>query len=96
MQRPTISEYDRWKRSPVGVWVDEYRQEQADMIAGENGRAVGTFENMDEDYMKCVRMAGFVAGIEDAINHDPFEDEREEQESESESGESSGSTEDGL
>lgn len=85
MNRPTMSEFDGWKNSPMCIWYFEYVQDQADKMAGENGRTVGQFDDKGVDHMKAVRMSGFVAGMEDVINHDPFLEERQELKDEAES-----------
>ena len=78
-----MKEFDAWVASPSTQDYFNFVQEQANELAGINGRAVGIVENMDNDYMKSVRMAGFVAGLEESITYDPFEQERKEQENDS-------------
>ena len=81
MNRPTMSEFDGWKNSATGIWFFEYVQDQANDMAGENGRKIGLFDDKGVDHMSGVRMSGFVAGMEEVITHDPFLEEREELES---------------
>ena len=77
MSQPTISDFDEWHSHPVTKWYFQYVQENADEMAGVNGRQVGQFNEKGLDHMVAVRMAGFVAGMEDVINHDPFLEERQ-------------------
>ena len=102
MNRPSISEFDGWKNSPVGQWYFRvYLKEYADLAAGENGRGVGRVEEtVDAEFMTFVRNAGVIQGVESVINGiteedlllDPFVEERDE----IESGKSSITGENGL
>jgi len=84
MNRPTMAQYDGWRASPAGQWFfGVYLQEVANQTAEDNGRSVGNRgSTLHDDYMILAKQAGSVDGIEFAINHDPFEDERKETESE--------------
>ena len=81
MSQPTISDFDDWYHHPITKWYFQYVQENADGLAGANGRQIGLMDSEGIDHMTAVRMAGFVAGMEDVINHDPFVEEREERQS---------------
>lgn len=76
--KPTISEFDGWRNSPVGRWFfDHYLQGYADEGAKINGKAAGTYTST-EDHITLVRNAGFITGVEHAIHVDPLEGERNE------------------
>jgi len=63
----------------VGREVFQALQDYADLSAIDNGRSVGNLEATSfEDYAQHVRNAGVIAGVEHAINFDPFEEERDE------------------
>lgn len=90
MNEPNMKDFDRWKSDPVALWffgqfdlngdliTKGFLQNQADLRAQDNGRAAGLAETESYDHMKTVREAGFIFGMESAIDIDPFENEREE------------------
>lgn len=84
MKRPTVSEFDGWRQSVVGIWFFEhYLQGYADFSAGQNGRAVGLYSTSHEELMTYARNAGVIQGVEYAIGTDPFEEERSTDENQS-------------
>ena len=80
MKTPTIREYDGWRATATAQWFFEvYLQGYADVMAGENGRAAGAFEDTEgKAFMTFAKNAGVIQGVEDAISLDPFAEEREE------------------
>lgn len=83
MKPPKLTEYDGWRNSAISIWFFEhYLQTWVNKQAIENGKALGSFPK-DEDYLTYVKNAGIIKGIEDVINEDPFEEERESIEEES-------------
>jgi len=87
MNAPNMKDFDDWKSSPTGQWffgrfdVDGsviekgWLQEQADLRAQDIGRSMGRQDMPDKDHMEAVRQAGFVYGIEYALEIDPWERE---------------------
>ena len=78
MAQPTMREFDEWKHTEVGKWFfNHFLQGYADQEAMRNGR-------MDEDearYSDSNRRtynAGVVAGVDFAIEIDPYMEDREQ------------------